>query len=63
MYHFSKSYFRWTFTLFLINDALPLVLWVVFYPQLLRDIIEHIKRRNNMDLCPVDDVKKGGGAG
>jgi hypothetical protein len=43
-YRFSKSYFRATFPIFLICDALPLLLWLTFYPRLLPEFFGFMKR-------------------
>ncbi|SYZ74299.1 membrane hypothetical protein [Candidatus Zixiibacteriota bacterium] len=44
-YHFSRAFFRRTFPFFLINDALPLVLWILFYPEILSELSGLLKRR------------------
>lgn len=43
-YHFSKAFFRRTFPLFLINDALPLMLWLLFYPKILTELFGFFRK-------------------
>jgi hypothetical protein len=44
-YQFTKSFFRRTFPFFLINDALPLPLWLVFYPRIHKELFGFIFKK------------------
>lgn len=49
-YHFTRSFFRRTFPLFLINDALPLPLWLMFYPRTLKELFGFILEKKNRQV-------------
>jgi len=42
-YRFTKAYFRATFPFFLFVDALPLPLWLLFYPKVLPRLFRFMK--------------------
>lgn len=44
-YQFTRSFFRRTFPFFLINDALPLPLWLIFYPRMYMELLGLIMRK------------------
>jgi hypothetical protein len=42
-YRFSKAYFRAAFPYFLLCDAMPLILWLLFYPRVLPKMLNFRK--------------------
>jgi hypothetical protein len=42
-YRFTKQFFRITFPFFLLSDALPLALWLLFYPRILPELFGFMK--------------------
>lgn len=46
---FTRLYFRRTFPVFLINDALPLPLWLIFYPRVHKDLFGFLMKKKSAE--------------
>ncbi len=41
----SEISYRWTTPIYIINDSLPLILWLVFYPSVISQLLESYRSR------------------
>jgi len=50
-YKMTKKFFRSTFPFLMLNDALPLGLWLLFYPELLTKLFGFVRFKSSKDTA------------